>query len=716
MKKIDRSRQVFIGLVTLCVISFLFVLGTCYRHVKYKREVVQLAKSGVQKEADRLVWEIEKGLSGISAAVVSVKDDMAAGKLVDKGISKRLEDIAESDPNIIRSGIVYIVPSGGDGTGEALRSVCYERKENKVRQIQDAGSYDYTKKGWYKSALLNKAGWSEACFDDTLKNHVVVFYLPVYPASEVKEGEVPQAVLYVELSLAWLKQKMDLLNLHKKDLGIVLSGKGAVLYYPVRDIVAGNSNIFTLLEAMKSNNNKNYEKQRSIVQKAVNGENGEEYVTARTGQSFWHFYRPIKSAEWSLLINFMEEAIPFDGKALRRQGISIALWLIVFLTTLAAILFRRRDSGKYHLWVVSSVFALLCLAAACYTWYQALSVPLNEYQRNMNVVDDEVSLNKFLAASSKVLEGTGAKAPVFIPTGLHIQSLEFVTANNVAISGYVWQRYAKGEHDGVSRGFVMPESKTLHVSEAYRFNEGKEEVIGWYFEAVIRQTLDYSQYPFDHPNISVWMRHKDFTDSIFLVPDLKGYRSINAIILPGLQRRLVLPGYAFFGTFFSYELRMTNSNFGVDDTGKEGRLPEIFYNIMIKRNFITPLVSKFFPIFIVVSMLFIVLLSFTSDTEKQKNFGLTGLAVVGLVVSFFFTTLLTQIDLRQQFNAGGLIFIENFNFITYFILLLSAVQAFLFVAGRKIWFIQYEHCLIPKLLYWPVFTALILAVTLVYFY
>ena len=115
-------------------------------------------------------------------------------------------------------------------------------------------------------------------------------------------------------------------------------------------------------------------------------------------------------------------------------------------------------------------------------------------------------------------------------------------------------------------------------------------------------------------------------------------------------------------------------------------------------------------------MLFLVMLSFTSDAEKQKNFGLTGLAVVGIVVSFFFSTLLTQIDLRQQLTADGIIFIENFNFVTYLILLLSAVQAFLFSANKKIKFIQYEHCLIPKLLYWPIFAGLILIISLAYFY
>jgi hypothetical protein len=319
-------------------------------------------------------------------------------------------------------------------------------------------------------------------------------------------------------------------------------------------------------------------------------------------------------------------------------------------------------------------------------------------------------------SSDKLSKDLYGKEPVFIPTGIYIQSLDFSSSNDITISGYIWQRYLKTSQVNIPRGFILPESKTMTITEAYRQNDSREEVIGWYFEATVRQSLDYSKYPFDHPNISLWLRHKDFMHNVILVPDLKGYRSLNANSLPGLQPQITLPGYTFSGTFFSEEPRIFNANFGVTVNAEQRRTTEFFYNIIIGRNFITPLVSKFFPILIVISMLFIVILSFSTDAVKQKNFGLSGMAIFGLIISFFFTTLLTQIDLRQQFKADSIIFIENFNFITYFILLLSTAQAFLFSAEKKIKFIQYEQCLIPKLLYWPIFTSLILAASLVYFF
>ncbi|HNX90885.1 MAG TPA: hypothetical protein PKG81_03400, partial [Candidatus Omnitrophota bacterium] len=427
------------------------------------------------------------------------------------------------------------------------------------------------------------------------------------------------------------------------------------------------------------------------------------------------------SAGWSVSINFMKDLSAFNGKKIRQKQINILLWMIAFILLLASILMGLYDVKrikKPKLWAIAGAFSLLCITAACYTLHLSYAVPINEYQQDKIVVEDDISLNRFIGMSTKLSQSVCKKDPLFIPTGIHVQSMEFSTANNVSISGYIWQKYTKGIHDGISRGVIFPEAKTVSMNEMYRsdLDNGKVELIGWYFEATIRQDLDYSKFPFDQPNVSIWLRHKDFYNNIILIPDLKGYQFMNAIARPGIQGRLAMPGYALLGSFFSYTSKMMNANFGMDSFRKEARWPELFYNVLMKRNFITPLVSKFFPILIVISMLFIVLMSFSTDSAKQKNFGLTGFAVIGLVVSFFFSTLLTQIDLRQQFSADGIIFIENFNFLTYLMLLFSAVQAFVFSAEKKIWFIQYEHCLLPKLLYWPLFGFLVLCASLIYFY
>ncbi|MCX5681676.1 MAG: cache domain-containing protein, partial [Candidatus Omnitrophica bacterium] len=559
MKKINPSQLFFIASAFLCLASFFFISLTLYAHLKYKHSVVQQAKKIVQSEADRTVKEIEMQLQRASVVAEALQADLSAGKLNDNELAERLKDAIAADPNIVEGGIVWTATTPLQSPER--QAARYERKEGKISAMQDNTPGNYTGQEWYDRSLEGKTGWAEPSLDKTTKTYTMIFSLPVYlPETEKK----PVGILYIRMSLAWLKDKMNTLKLEQRDFGIILSKKGTLLYHPMSDRISRQTTIFKLLESTKSKN-KNYEKQRMIMQKAVNGESGDGYNVARTGESFWYFYRPVRSAGWSVVINFTKNAVPLNGKILRQQQIRIALGLIIFIISLFITFFRLYDVEKFNthkFWWLSGIFSLLCIIATCFIWYLNLSIPLSEYQQNKIVIDDAVSLNNFLASDAIASQDLPIKEPARIPTGIYIQSLEFATSNNIEISGYVWQRYTKGLHDNIARGFIMPEAKALTMNEVYRQENKNEEVIGWRFQTTIRQVLDYAKYPFDHPNISVWLRPNDFTHNVILVPDLEGYRLANASALPGLQSRLALPGYAFTGTFFSYEPKIINANFG----------------------------------------------------------------------------------------------------------------------------------------------------------
>ncbi|MDD4955829.1 MAG: hypothetical protein PHP17_07335 [Candidatus Omnitrophica bacterium] len=322
---------------------------------------------------------------------------------------------------------------------------------------------------------------------------------------------------------------------------------------------------------------------------------------------------------------------------MRQQQIRIALgliFLIISLLVLLSGLYDIKNFSKHKFWWLSIIFSLLSVITACFSWYLSFSVPLSEYQQNKTVIDDAVYLNKFISFTSLAFKAAAGKKPIYVPTGIYIQSLEFSSSSNIQISGLIWQKYQNNLSGDITKGFIMSEAKNITITEAYRQKNQKEEVIGWHLEATIRKALNYTKYPFEHPDISIWLKSNDFTHNVILTPDLDGYRSLSAATLPGLQPCLALPGYYFGETIFSYELKMANTNFGITKDSQEVRAKELFYNIIIRRNLMTPLVSKFFPILIVISMLFVVILSFSTNMEKKQNFGLTGLAVVGLLFLF----------------------------------------------------------------------------------
>ncbi|MBF0494490.1 MAG: hypothetical protein HQL28_05100, partial [Candidatus Omnitrophica bacterium] len=131
----------------------------------------------------------------------------------------------------------------------------------------------------------------------------------------------------------------------KKDFSIVLSKKGTILCHPLTEMVYNQQNMFTEMEAHKAAN-KNYENNLAIMHKAVAGERGDGTMTIRSGEPFWYSHRPISSTGWALIVNFLQDSVSTNGRLLRRESIFIALGLIVFFTTLVALLLGLYDARE----------------------------------------------------------------------------------------------------------------------------------------------------------------------------------------------------------------------------------------------------------------------------------------------------------------------------------------------------------------------------------
>ena len=111
------------------------------------------------------------------------------------------------------------------------------------------------------------------------------------------------------------------------------------------------------------------------------------------------------------------------------------------------------------------------------------------------VVTTQDEVTRYLAALMPAPE-PGSEPPVYIPTGLYIESLQFKGPYGVQVSGYVWQRYANDlpkdlVPKGDDVGFVMPEAQYARFFKVYQAQQGNEELIGWSFFATLREQFDY---------------------------------------------------------------------------------------------------------------------------------------------------------------------------------------------------------------------------------
>jgi hypothetical protein len=92
---------------------------------------------------------------------------------------------------------------------------------------------------------------------------------------------------------------------------------------------------------------------------------------------------------------------------------------------------------------------------------------------------------------------------------------------------------------------------------------GNNEVIGWYFEAALRQPFNYAYYPFDHKTVWVRLWAKDFSKNIVLLPNFTAYKATGLANIFGIDDEIVLGTWDRQDTYFNYRLSNYDTNFGI---------------------------------------------------------------------------------------------------------------------------------------------------------
>lgn len=310
---------------------------------------------------------------------------------------------------------------------------------------------------------------------------------------------------------------------------------------------------------------------------------------------------------------------------------------------------------------------------------------------------------------------TGSAPPLLIPTGVMLQSFEFLGANNVRVTGYVWQTYGPTLPDDVVLGVVFPEAieDAYGAEEAYRARlAGGGELVGWYFHATFRQPFDYRQYPFDRQDVWVRLWHPNAERGVQLVPDFAAYRDPTPRSLPGIEEQFVYGGWEPEDAGFSYVLHRYTTTFGFDAGFADEGLPELYFNLGLKRAFLGPFVDQVLFAGAVALMLFLVLALTTSDQDLQDRFGLSTSGVLGATSGLLFAVILKHAQLRGGIGQEGVAYLEVLPFLFYLLIPLVALNAIVLASPWQVRFVEYRHNLLPKLLYWPLLLGLLLATTL----
>jgi hypothetical protein len=387
----------------------------------------------------------------------------------------------------------------------------------------------------------------------------------------------------------------------------------------------------------------------------------------------------------------------------------IFLAILLVSVAIAGIAWRIKG-GERGQWIASCIFSLGCCVAIFWGIRDAPRSRLALAAPGEVQVQTDIQTKQHFESISKA---TGVSLPNQIPTGIFIQSVQFLNPFTVWTTGYVWQRLPIPMPAGVEPGVNFPEGAETTMTEYFKEKQKnpttgqEEEVICWYFETKFREQFDYQNYPFDKQNMWIRIWPKQFYSNTNCVPDFQGY-SKNALAsnIKGIDSGIVVESWKIAQTYYSFRSNKYDTNFGLGDTKYLETYPELYFNLEIHREIEGPIISFLMPPFIVLLIIYAILVSYKTNADKIGS--VPDMAtVLGSVAAMVFVLLVADDAARKAIETQSL----TFTGILYCISYLACILLTLYILSSTLKFKdeekESERRQDVKQLFWPIVTLMI---------
>jgi hypothetical protein len=671
------------------IVGALFVIGaitTVVLGVNYQRslgEALSSARDQARSEADRAATVIDGELRRFEVAVAGIAGAVNSGPADSEALVAQLRQGMDRTPQMAGVGAAFL-PLAHD-PNLRLYAPYLRRQGDAVEQMALDSLYDYTQgnRHWFEGPLKEgRALWSEPAVAEALGATAVEYSAPI------TRGGKPAGVLHGTMLLTEVNDIVSSVDVGEFGYSFLVSNAGFVISHPFADEYALGMRVFTGMSL----------EDQGVV----------DVIDPVTGEPSWMFTEVVPTTGWRLGVVFFKDQ---TGRTedLRRQRIHLAIALLTTLCLFIAGVLEpyRHRHAPVQLWLGAGAGSLVLIGGIGFLWAVSYgnSRPVDEVE---TIFVDKGSVRRFTLDTMRGSLASKGTLPTFVPTGVFIQTIEILSPNNVLITGYIWQRYARSTPAAVARGFVLPDASDRSITEAYRTKTDDGELVGWHVKATLRQSFDYSNYPLDQQQFRLRIWHADLNRSVVLVPDLEAYKIIHPLARAGIDSHFVLPGWEVNRTQFGSSPRIRTTTYGLNAEGDAGT--ELAFDLVINRRIIEPMFSNLLPLIVSGFMVFALLLIVKEAT--RGNVVQTVSAFSGL----FFVIILSQIDLRRRVTGASILYIEYFYFVMYGSIVFAALTTLtngwpgIFPAIER-----HEH-FYPKLLFWPVILAVIAVITLVIFY
>ncbi len=657
-------------LVVVSIISFLITSFFIYKYIKYKSDVTYETREGASSEAKRAARSFHKTFDKLIKITDSIAEELVAYEELRKDeIIGRLDEIIKrKNLDLYGIGVVYIpYIDDPDIRKKSPYYLCKEESKNNVD----------------RSKILQ------------------LYSAPIYKIDTLTNIRIRTGIVFVDYLISDIKEIVGDLDLGKSGYGYILSRNGTFIAHPVNEYNELEKTIFKVAEEKEDRT------LLKIGEAIIRGESGiVEHSNELTGQLSWIFYEPIKSINWAFVVVYIKEDI-LDLGLMKTQLAWSSMFLLILLSSLSVIFTRSYLGGKVELGFTSGIFSLLLIFEIAFIWYLVLNFNTQKDTNVLKIVD-KTGLDNYVNVYSKKTFNRCKVKPHKIPTGVSIEAMEFPTATNVFLSGYVWQKYYDGIHDNVERGIFFPDalSKKEEIIGSYVSQEDGYTLYGWYFRVTIKHTFDYSKYPLDFKDLYLRILPKDFAKNIILIPDLDAYKYINPSLKPGISAKTTVLGWEIKKSNFVYKVTTYNTSFGMHDFTCREKTPDLYFNINFTRNFVGTIFSKLMPLIVMLTILFILIVIGTNNLDNVSR-------ILGPVGAFFFAVILSHVSLRDELIIKDIVYFEYFYITMYLMILLIFINSVFYSRKQLFRLVAYKDNLISKLLFWPLFYFILFAISVV---
>ncbi|WP_241652002.1 PDC sensor domain-containing protein [Pseudoalteromonas phenolica] len=427
-----------------------------------------------------------------------------------------------------------------------------ERKYNLV-------DYDkpYKEFSWYHRPLKEGPIWTEPYYEPQNNVLMTTYSVPFYQYKNAKrEGKLPLGVVPSDISLDHLTASLKELDLGLGGYGILFSEQQNLISHPVFSHVREMENLGDLVSetefAYLSKIAGCFEKDLDYL--FFNGEtldNSEHYAACTK----------VPHTNWTLITRMSSDMFYMDRDERRQNNIHIIAWgaasfiFLILLMTKIRKLTWTQNNILLSVTLILSTSLVLEFARSFKTLEQTDNV----------VITTQAQREAFSSSYSDRMETMHVATPEYVATGLYVESLEFVNANNVHLTGHAWQKLSASQKTSVEPKLAFNHTVNSKIEEAYRQDlKDGGLLVGWRFSIETRQQFDYSKYPFDHKSIELSFNEADMGGNVILVPDLESYEKLSKMDNPAVSPDIVLDEWLLKSSYFKYRFESYNTDFGLD--------------------------------------------------------------------------------------------------------------------------------------------------------